>query len=193
MAVVRFTSDLHLGHRLVATHRGFESVADHDQAILDRWDETVAPDDVVWVLGDLTIGRGDLPQALAELRGLPGRKRLVLGNHDAGHPRFRDAHRWSAPYAEVFEHVTQSARVKLQGVEVLLSHFPYERDRGETRHEQWRLPDRGVPLVHGHTHGTERLSRSAAGTPELHVGLDAWDLRPVSDRELLALLPQEGP
>lgn len=188
MSVVRFTSDLHLGHRLVAGLRGFESVADHDQALLDRWDETVAADDVVWVLGDLTVGRGDLGRALAALHDLPGRKRLILGNHDPGHPRFRDAHRWSDTYATVFEHVAQSARVKLQGVEVLLSHFPYERDRGEARHQQWRLPDLGVPLVHGHTHGDERVSRSAAGTVELHVGLDAWDLRPVADRQLLALL-----
>lgn len=119
---------------------------------------------------------------------MPGRKRLVLGNHDAGHPRHRNAHRWGDAYATVFEHVAASARVKLQGTEALLSHFPYERDRGTARHMQWRLPDLGVPLIHGHTHGRERRSTTPFGTPELHVGLDAWDLTPVADHELARLL-----
>lgn len=186
MSVVRFTSDLHLGHLKVAELRGFNSVQDHDDTILSNWCEVVAEEDIVWVLGDLTIGRRDLPGALAALHQLPGRKRLILGNHDPGHPRFRDAHRWSDTYATVFEHMATCARIKIQGREVLLSHFPYERDRGEIRHEQWRLPDLGSTLVHGHTHGTERRSYSRTGSLELHVGLDAWELRPVSDRELLS-------
>lgn len=187
MSVVRFTSDLHLGHEKVAGLRGFDSVRDHDAVILANWQRTVGPNDIVWVLGDITLGsRG---QALAALYALPGRKRLILGNHDAGHPsNSRHPYRWGDEYAVVFEHVASSARIKLQGTEALLSHFPYDRDRGPARHLQWRLPDLGVPLVHGHTHGTERLSRSALGTPELHVGLDAWDLTPVPDHELARLL-----
>lgn len=187
MSVVRFTSDPHLGHGMVAELRGY-SIRDHDALILGNWQRAVAPEDVVWVLGDLTIGRRDLPTALAALAALPGRKRLILGNHDAGHPRHRDAHKWFAPYAEVFEHVASSARINLQGREVLLNHFPYYRDRGEPRHVQWRLPEMGITLLHGHTHGNERLSWTPAGTAELHVGLDAWDLTPVSDRTLLGLL-----
>lgn len=184
MSVVRFTSDLHLGHEKVAGLRGFNSAEDHDIAILGNWHSTVQDEDIVWVLGDLCMGNPT--SALAALKTLPGRKRLVLGNHDAGHSINRNAHRWAAPYAEVFEHVATCARTKIQGREVLLSHFPYDRDRGEARHLQWRLPDLGATLLHGHTHGTERLSWSRRGSLEIHVGLDAWDLLPVSDRQLLA-------
>lgn len=187
MSVVRFTSDLHLGHKKVAGLRGFTSVAAHDEALLSNWREVVAPEDIVWVLGDLCMGNPTA--ALAALKTLPGRKRLILGNHDAGHPHNRNAHRWASPYAGVFEHVAASARTRIQGVEVLLSHFPYERDRGPARYLQWRLPDYGVSLLHGHTHGTERRSTSLSGTTELHVGLDAWDLTPVTDRTLLGMLP----
>lgn len=187
MSNVWFLSDPHFGHSRVAGLRGFGSVECHDEGIARRWWFTVRPDDVVWVLGDLCLGNPE--RALERIAGLPGRKRLIFGNHDAGHPSHRNAHRWSRAYAGVFEYVAASARIKLQGREVLLSHFPYERDRGPVRHEQWRLPDLGVPLLHGHTHGTERRSATPFGTPELHVGLDAWNLHPVSDRELADLLP----
>jgi calcineurin-like phosphoesterase family protein len=189
---VHFTSDLHLGHEKVADLRGFASTEEHDAALLERWKERVAPADVVWVLGDLCAG-GALAtaRALTALREWPGRKRLVLGNHDRAHPMYRDAHRWAPAYASVFEWVTPAARTKVQGVEVLLSHFPYERDRGETRHAQWRLRDEGLPLLHGHTHGTERLTVTPpwrADRVEVHVGVDAWGLAPVSDAVVAAEL-----
>src|SRR5690606_29340799 len=54
-----FTADLHLGHKLLAGLRGFgEDTAAHDAEIARRWDFLVKPQDQVWVLGDLCIGRG---------------------------------------------------------------------------------------------------------------------------------------
>lgn len=183
---VFFTSDLHIGHRMVAGLRGFEDASAHDAAILDAWRDQVLKDDVVWVLGDVAMGAP--AYALGLLASLPGRKRLVLGNHDGAHPMYRDAPRRHREYTEAFEWVTQSARTKVCGVEVVLSHFPYARDRHEVRHMQWRLRNEGTPLLHGHTHGPERLSFAAGSVPEVHVGLDAWGMRLVSDTDVHALL-----
>ncbi|AYN58547.1 phosphoesterase [Arthrobacter phage Liebe] len=192
MANVFFTSDLHLGHALVAGLRGFDDVADHDAAIAENWRRVVGPKDIVWVLGDLAASSPS--RALDLIRSLPGEKHLVLGNHDPAHPMHRDAYRRQWPYLAgnggAFQSVAASARRRIQGQEVLLSHFPYDRDRGETRYAQWRLPDLGVPLLHGHTHGTERLSRSARSTPEIHVGVDAWDLAPVPLETVAGLLAE---
>lgn len=194
---VHFTSDLHLGHRKVADLRGFDSTDAHDAAIATAWADRVRPDDVVWVLGDLAVGRP--LHALDVLASLPGRKRLVLGNHDYAHPGiYRDAWKWHALYARVFDLVAPFARARVMGREVALSHFPYHRDRGEVRHVQWRLPDQGLPLLHGHTHGTERLTVTPwfdpedSATVEVHVGLDAWDLAPVDDATVAALLADAG-
>lgn len=196
---VWFTSDLHLGHCLVADKRGFATVQDHDEVLLDNWDKTVKPDDVVWVVGDIAVSKP--LDALAEIRGLPGRKRLILGNHDKAHPMYRDAFKWFGKYTETFEWVTTSARIKVNGTEVLLSHFPYVRDRGDARNTQWRLPDERLPLLHGHTHGRERLTNTLIypgfgegedyERVEVHVGADAWDFTPVSDLQVHKLL-QEG-
>lgn len=193
-----FTSDLHFGHRKVAALRGFgehETATEaHDEALLARWHDAVREDDVVFVLGDVSAGgRTGTEHALGLLDLLPGRKRLIAGNHDPVHPMNREAHKWSAAFAEVFEFVAPFARVKVLGREVVLSHFPYYRDRGEPRYLQWRLRHEGVPLLHGHTHGEERLTVSPFSGPhgptvEVHVGADAWGLSPVSDAEVADLL-----
>jgi len=169
---VWFTSDLHFGHRLVAGHRGYEDTAEHDAMVCARWARVVGQGDQVWVLGDLTLT--DPTHALELVNSLPGIKHLIAGNHDACHPMHRYAHKWQPKYLTAFASVQPFARRKVAGQTVLLSHFPYSKDRHEARYMQYRLRDEGEWLIHGHTHGPEvREGR------EIHVGLDAWDLSPV--------------
>jgi calcineurin-like phosphoesterase family protein len=175
MSTTFVTSDLHVGHRNQAVRRGFASVQDHDAALIEKWNITVRHDaDIVWVLGDvwLTSPRNALP-VLQQLRG---RKRLIAGNHDACWGGHRDAWRQRATYLQVFEAVLEFARVRVSGREVLLSHFPYSGDHTpEDRFAQYRLRDEGMWLLHGHTHTTAKFT----GPRQLHVGLDAWNMRPV--------------
>ena len=83
---VWLTSDLHLGHVLVSGLRRFPSVAAHDATLATRWCERVAPDDTVWVLGDVVMG--EWRAGLTLLSSLPGTKHLILGNHDRPHPAY---------------------------------------------------------------------------------------------------------
>lgn len=171
---VLFTSDQHFGHRLVAGHRGFgEDVAKHDLTLCDNWRSVVRKDDDVWVLGDLCVSSPT--RALEILSELPGRKHLIAGNHDACHPMHRNSHKMLRRYLEVFESVQAFARRKIDGQEVLLSHFPYDKDRHEVRYTQYRLRDEGRWLLHGHTHQADQRREGR----EIHVGVDAWDLTPV--------------
>jgi calcineurin-like phosphoesterase family protein len=82
------------------------------------------------------------------------------------------------------------ARRKVNGVNVLLSHFPYAADRGPARYMQYRLRDEGEWLLHGHTHGKERFHDQR----EIHIGVDAWDLRPVPVEDIAKIISevQEG-
>lgn len=174
-----FTADLHIGHAKVAGVRGFTDPAAHDAELARRWDETVAEVDLIWVLGDLSAGsRKAQRQALRWLAERPGTKRLLAGNHDEVHPMHSSSHKLLPEYLEVFESVGLAARRRITGTEVLLSHFPYQdsTDPADThnRYEQWRLPNLGVWLLHGHTHSAERIRDRC-----IHVGLDAWGLAPV--------------
>lgn len=203
---VWFTSDLHLGHGLVAGYRGFEDVrtrrlmdehsflvqsatAEHDTRLATNWDRMVDEDDIVWILGDLTVSTDVLPM-FDWIRARPGRKHLVLGNHDAIHPAHRDAQKryakaWDRSHP--FDSIQTFARRRVgQGRrQVLLSHFPYSaapdhhREDNADFYAQYRLRDLGIPVLHGHTHRPEQTSHSELATPQFHVGLDAHDLRPV--------------
>lgn len=186
---VFYTSDLHLGHKLMARLRGFgegpDAVAAHDAFIAFNWAAVVKPDDIVFVLGDLVVS--SLTNALALLSGLPGRKQLILGNHDEGHPMHLDAWKKQKKYLEVFESVQPFARRKVDGVEFLLSHFPYSIDHtADVRYMQWRLRDEGMLLVHGHTH-SDKVWTSPR---ELHVGMDAWGLKLVPEEVVVRLLKE---
>jgi calcineurin-like phosphoesterase family protein len=61
------------------------------------------------------------------------------------------------------------------------SHFPYTGDsQAESRYDKYRaLDEDGTPIIHGHTHSSEKVSRTDKGTLQIHVGVDAWDFYPV--------------
>lgn len=176
-----YTADLHIGHRLIADKRGFPTADAHDTELAHRWDTSVANEDTIWVLGDISAG-GHTGQAnaLRWLTDRPGTKHLIAGNHDRVHPMHPDAHKHLSAYLNVFATVQHAAHRTIAGQTVLLSHFPYldstDPDDTYARFDQWRLPNLGAWLLHGHLHTT----RKARGPNSLHVGLDAWGLAPVS-------------
>lgn len=55
---VWFTADTHFGHANIVKYcqRPFETVQEMDHALIERWNERVQPDDVVWHLGDFCFG-----------------------------------------------------------------------------------------------------------------------------------------
>lgn len=173
MSNVFYVSDLHLGHDHVSEIRGFSHYAAHDEWMVDRWTSTIGKKDTVFVLGDIAVNRVDY--ALAIFADLPGEKHLVAGNHDPAHPmHYRGFNRNFKKFADVFATVAPFRMRKVNNFPVMLSHFPYESrgdgwERQGSRYNEWRLPDLGLPLLHGHTHGTER-----AHGHMFHVGIDAW-------------------
>jgi calcineurin-like phosphoesterase family protein len=197
MCRVWFTADLHIGHLPIAHLRGFSGSGNHDATLARYWDTAVAPEDSVWVLGDISAG-GNAAQAAALewIRLRPGTKHLVSGNHDGIHPMNRDSHRHFGKYAEAFSSVQTCGyrRMSVSGESrrVVLSHFPYHSDfEGERRFDQWRLRDENRPVLHGHTHSSNQVTRSPSGTLQIHVGLDAWGMKLVPAEAVSALLEEE--
>lgn len=211
MGNVFFTSDTHFRHRFMAGLRGFGTVEEpggnpvaswvaaeaHDEAVIARWNEMVGRRDTVWHLGDVGMSSG----FLSLIGRLNGTVHLVAGNHDAVWPGHQGAHRHQRKWLEFFASVQPFARKRIAGHDVLLSHFPYEGDsRDKDRDTQFRLRDEGRWLLHGHVHSRERVSAPVLvpaifGQQEqryrcrqVHVGLDAWDLRPVPLSEVEALI-----
>ncbi len=81
MKVTWLISDTHFNHDKIATY--CDRPTNFTDLIIKRWQEMVKPEDLVIHLGDVAIGnRRKVKDILAEL---PGRKALVLGNHDRMH------------------------------------------------------------------------------------------------------------
>ena len=173
------TADLHLGHEKVSGLRGFNSVLEHDLHIISMWNHTVLPNDIVYVLGDVLMGDRDRGRRL--LKQLHGTLHLILGNHDRPAPNNKNGHLHQDSMGTVWASMSTIAEISHQGTAWIMSHYPYSGDHSsEERFDQWRPRDLGKPLFHGHTHSSEKLSVSSYGSPQVHVGLDAWGLKPVS-------------
>jgi len=79
-----FIADPHLDHRNIIKHctRPFKSVGAMNRAIVRNWRDTVTPQDTVYFIGDLALGR----PAWWWLKHLPGKVVFIKGNHDKGIP-----------------------------------------------------------------------------------------------------------
>lgn len=202
---VFYTADLHIDHRLVASIRGFtipgavgdpRDIADtgaHNRAIALEWDSRVGPNDHVFILGDISINGSE--RVLEWVSKRPGFKHLISGNHDPVHPAHRNSYKLYDKWMSVFASIQPFLRKRLVGKEFLMSHFPYsgtgaEGHGVEDRFTQYRLPDMGMPLLHGHTHGPELHHVSDNGSPQLHVGLDAWNLKLVEQEKVMEWLEE---
>lgn len=76
------TSDLHFGHKNIIRYskRPFKDVEDMNEQLIQRWNDRVSPDDIVFNLGDFAFLK---PEQIAKiLSRLNGKQYFVMGNHD---------------------------------------------------------------------------------------------------------------
>lgn len=198
-----FTSDTHFCHANIIkySNRPFADFEEMDWKIVDNWNNTVGPTDVVYHLGDTALGDSSRWDNI--FKSLNGYKVLVVGNHDrifAGEkPRQRE--KWDEAYHEWFDEVHDNYRGLWldDGTVVDLSHFPYDGDSHDgDRYSEYRLHDGGRTLIHGHTHAEfakhgkdARVSRSKRGSLQIHVGMDAWGYNVVSEDDVIDLIRDE--
>jgi calcineurin-like phosphoesterase family protein len=160
---VFFTGDTHFGDLRVLRfdHRPFRDLAEHDAALVERWNAVVGPDDEVWHLGDFALGPS--AQRIAELlAALPGTKHLIVGNNDG--PDTLAAPGWAS--------IRHYAEMEIDGRRLVLCHYPFRT---------WNGIGRGVIDLHGHSHG-----KLTPMTKQYDVGVDVWDFRPVPLATVLA-------
>lgn len=150
--------------------------------IIRRWNDAVRPEDDVFILGDLALGKIDVSLGLVEQ--LVGNKYLVPGNHDrcwSGNKKIREV--------DVSRYTDVGITILGEDIDYQiwrLCHFPYE---GDSHDEDRYVKHRPTPrfdnewLLHGHVHEKWKVNGN-----QINVGVDVWDYRPVVDYELSNLM-----
>ena len=84
--MIYYTSDLHFGHKNIIKYenRPFESIEDMTEGLIERWNNKVTNNDVVYILGDFALKNSYMNKAkiLECFKRLNGYKYLVPGNHE---------------------------------------------------------------------------------------------------------------
>lgn len=155
-----YTADWHLRHRNILTHtqRPFGSVEEMDAAIIARAQARVKPTDDLWVVGDVGMARGPTEAAFAQI---PGRKHLVLGNHDI------------KPWVKRLGWASIHDLVEVRDGNTLfvVCHYPMIT---------WNKARYGAKHLFGHVHTAWAGSNRA-----LNVGVDWWDFAPTTAPAIL--------
>lgn len=142
-----YIADLHFFHGALndkMDRRGFASVEEMNEYMIEKWNKKVRKNDDVVIIGDLSWGNVQETNAL--LQRLKGKLYLVCGNHD----RFvnnkemnPDRFKWIKHYAELSDNRRK----------VVLCHYPIMCYNG-----QYRVDEKGEPktyMLYGHVHNTQ--------------------------------------
>ena len=159
---VYFTADNHFGHPGARSlyRRPFTSVAEMDQAVIDRWNSVVQPEDEIWHLGDFAVRQSS--ERVDSLLGmLHGSKHLVAGNNDDE----------AVTGCEGWQSLQHYVELLIDGIRLVLCHYPFRT---------WRDMTHGAINLHGHSHG-----RLKPMPRQRDVGVDAWGFRPVTLEQVL--------
>jgi calcineurin-like phosphoesterase family protein len=191
-----FSSDFHFLHdkAFIFEKRGCSSVEEMNEKIIENFNKIIRPQDYLIVLGDIFLG--NKTKAKEYISRLNGHKINVRGNHDFGKRKMLNMG---------FEWVCDKMELNIQGTPVLLSHYPYQKNllqkiiyrilaffdknlRIDSRKFEQAPVDRGMFLLCGHTHQLDKVRGR-----QINVGLDAWQMRPVSEDEIASLINKIKP
>ena len=162
-----FWSDQHLSHKNILTFTdnqgnlirpGFGSIEEHDELLLENHNKVVKPGDHVYYLGD-TFWSRDVNEIQKLINRLPGKKRLILGNHDD----VVNQHLYK------FFHKILLWRVFEEGI--VATHLPLSREN---------FPGKCTRNVHGHIHQNPDPSPN-----HLNVSMERINYTPIHYDEIV--------
>jgi calcineurin-like phosphoesterase family protein len=174
MSKLFFTSDHHFGHTNVIKFcdRPFETVEEMNEALIQRWNEKISPEDEVYHVGDFGMTK-DREMISDILDRLNGTIYLIVGNHEGAALNHRKRFKWVKDY---FELKVQDESCKNGVQRIILFHYAMR---------VWRGDYRGTWHLYGHSHGN---------LPDLEdrlcfdIGVDCHDFYPLSYDEVKAIM-----
>ena len=173
-----FTSDLHFSHDkdFVYKPRGFNSIQEMNETIVQNFWKVMDSDDELYILGDCFLN--DNVQGMKLLQQLPGKKFFIWGNHDtpARQQMIKDRGYECLGYSNV---------VKIDGINFYLSHYPTITSNGDENKPIYRR----IINLSGHTHFKSKFYNDLPCV--YNVALDAHDNFPVEAQDIINDIKKE--
>lgn len=160
MSKIFFTSDTHFGHRNVIKYcnRPFSSVDEMDSFIINQWNKTIQPDDIVYFLGDMVLDRDKLEYYPILKSQLNGNIIFLKGNHDRCYNTLN----------ETFTTIQPNTLFTYNNINFVLSHYPIPNNE---------IPN-GYINIHGHIHNSE-LDLGFDKQSHINISQDANNFTPI--------------
>lgn len=164
-----FTSDQHFGHANIIKYcnRPFKGVDDMDKAIIQRWNEVIPKDGIVFTMGDLSFKGGSGIDTY--IHNLNGEIYTIVGNHDkykdlVNCKRFKQV-------TDMFDIIVNDDEFDDGNQKLTLTHYPMTT---------WNQSHRGSWNLFGHHHGSLNLPNPV----QFDVGVDTHNFYPYSWQEV---------
>lgn len=172
---VYFTSDSHFYHANIILpeycNRPFKDIEEMNQHLIDVYNSTIGPKDILFHLGDFCFG--NVQKKADILSRLKINMILILGNHD----------KESQLKAAGLEQMYKEAYIKVYDKTFWLHHIPLENRQGDSRYFRPAARMKYDYALSGHRHSKPEDRLMSDGC--LDVGCDAWSYRPISIDEVL--------
>lgn len=171
-----FTSDTHFCHANIIKlcGRPFNDVKEMNEVLIENWNNTVGPNDIIYHLGDFCFaGSAEWHSILGRLNG---RIHLIIGNHDEKNLR--------QGYEQLFERIVPQARLFIEGYNVYLNHYPFMCYPG---YKPYTIQ------LFGHIHSSHSkfdgldavIAKKSLQPSQYDVGVDWNNFTPISWREVI--------
>lgn len=163
MAKDWITSDLHFCHdrEFVWQARGFQNVEEMNEAIVERFNSVISPEDTLYILGDVMLNDNEKGEEL--LSRMNGKKIFIRGNHD------------TSTRVEIYkkytnEEIKWANMIKYKKKNIYLSHHPTIVTNAGELHNL-------IINFYGHTHQKTNFYQDYVNM--YHVGVDSHNCYPV--------------
>ena len=179
MGEIWLTSDTHFAHKanFLWEPRGFSSVEEMNETIIENWNKVVKPHDTVFHLGDTMLN--DNEKGIECMQRLNGEIFLIWGNHDSDTRKDLIFEHCRFVYGGVYAHLMKYGKFS-----IYLSHYPTLTSNYDDKYFSQHVIN-----LHGHTH--QQTNWLDPKNPFMyHVGLDSHNCTPVHIDEVITDIRQ---
>lgn len=153
---VLFWSDTHFGHLCerwdvpLWRMRGFSSVDEHDQTLIERWNSVACDESIAFFLGDFIFGPNTIQRFEKIVNELKFKTlHMMPGNHCSGWKQHFENNAsthgaWNLSDSKRIIFVPNYIEAVVNKQPIVMSHYPLASFNGQAK---------GAWMVHGHCHG----------------------------------------